>query len=181
MADFMPHSILPNLVNTASPTDADTIQGDVDPTDLMVEVSLARYGVIQQDLQIKADEIKKNNALLTDYQNTLAAADAQISSDTTQDSTFEGTIPADVWAKLKDSGVPYSTAVPNADGSVQINGSGQKLAAWLKDKIQALSNNSQMDMIQLQSEMNNLNQTMDTATGIMQKAFQTKDTIIRNI
>jgi hypothetical protein len=174
--------LMPVNQNTISGLNPDTIPGDCDPTDLMVEVSLARYGVIQQDLQVRAGEIKANNALLTDYQNALAQVDAQISTDTSKDGSVTINVPQDVWATLKDSGLPVTASGTNPDGTEMVQvGSGQKLAAFLKDKVQALSNNSQMDMIQLQSQMNNLNQTMETATSILQKASDTKDKILQNI
>ena len=78
--------------------------------------------------------------------------------------------------------LPLSNATQNPNGTVTFDcGSVQKLSAFLKDDVQQLSNNSQMDMIQLQSQMNNLNQVMQTATSVMQKASDTKDKILQNI
>jgi len=179
--------------NSTAPPDPNTIPGGEDPDEIMMEVSLARYGVIQDDLKIQSDEIKANNALLTDYQNTLAQVDQQISQDTSQDKSVSVTVDAQMDNAIIDAGFIPSNATQNGgtfdgktgmtDGGTQTFTvpSGQGLAAWLKDKIQALSNNSQMAMIQLQSQMNNLNQTMETATSILQKGSDTKDKIIQNI
>jgi hypothetical protein len=177
-----------------SPPNPNTIPGDMDPSEIMVEVSLARYGVIQQDLQVRAGEIKANNALLTDYQNTLALVDAQISSDTSKDGPVTITVDGQMYNDIADSGLQINktsdvgghfdpkTGMMSADTKTSITvNSGQQLAAFLKDKIQSLGNNSQMAMIQLQSQMNNLNQTMETATSILQKSSDTKDKILQNI
>ena len=179
--------------NSPAPPDPNTIPGGEDPDEIMMEVSLARYGVIQDDLTIQSDEIKANNALLTDYQNVLAQVDQQISQDTSQDKSVSVTVDAQMDNAIIDAGFIPSNSTQNGgtfdqktgmvDGGTQTFTvpSGQKLAAWLKDKIQALSNNSQMAMIQLQSQMNNLNQTMETATSVLQKASDTKDKILQNI
>jgi hypothetical protein len=176
------------------PPNPNTIPGGMDPDEIMVEVSLARYGVIQNDLTTQANEIKANNALLTDYQNTLAQVDKQISSDTSKDGPVTITVDGQMYNDIADAGIQINkasdvtghfdpkTGMMSADTTTSITvNSGQQLAAWLKGKIQSLSNNSQMAMIELQSQMNNLNQTMQTATSILQKGSDTKDKILQNI
>jgi hypothetical protein len=180
-------------MNSATPPGTNTIPGGEDPDEIMMEVSLARYGVIQNDLTTQANEIKANNALLTDFQNTLADVDKQISSDTSQDKPVTINVDPTMYNNIIDQGFQIDKTTQVGGTFDQTNGmikggsdtitvhDGQALAAWLKDKIQALSNNSQMSMIQLQSQMNNLNQTMETATSILQKGSDTEDKIIQNI
>jgi hypothetical protein len=172
-----------NQTTLPDPPNPNPIPGGIDPSEIMVEVSLARYGVLQQNLKTQADEIKANNALLTDYQNVLALVDKQVPLDPSTAGDVTVNVPPDVLAALKTAGFNLEIGKINPDGttSVYIQGGAQQLAAFLKDKIQALSNNSQMAMIELQSQMNNLNQTMQTATSILQKASDTKDKILQNI
>ena len=187
----MPDLTAINQSSTTDPTNTDPIPGAVDVNDLLVEVSLIRYGALSNDLLMKTDDIKANNSLLTQNDDALKQVDAQVSS-TGSDGSATISVSPQVLQELAAGGVSYTSdnklndatgqVIPNQDGTLTITvTSGQKTAAFLKDQVQALSNNSQMDMIQLQSQMNNLNQTMETATSIMQKASDTKDKIIQNI
>ena len=184
-----------NQMNSTAPPDPNTIPGGEDPDEIMVEVSLARYGVIQSNLTTQANEIKANNNLLTEYQEVLEQLDSKISTDPNDDGPVSGVkVTPEVYNELLADGLIKSVdsagdddpktglMLPSQDGTYTVTlTSGQKAAAAIKDKIQTLSNNSQMAMIELQSQMNNLNQTMETATSIMQKASDTKDKIIQNI
>ena len=177
-------SIHPNVVNTAGPT-APTGSADYDPgidaSDLLLQMELKRYQVMQGGMLERAKMMQNNNAWLTELDNALASTDAQADPNPSNDSGVTVTLDPKMYELFQSSKIGSATDITNPDGSHQVQTSGQKWAAFLKDQIQACSNNSQLDMIQLQSQVNNLNQTMETATGLMQKTADTKDKIIQNI
>ena len=177
-------SIHPNVVNTAGPT-APTGSADYDPgidaSDLLLQMELKRYQVMQGGMLERAKMMQNNNAWLSQLDDTLSKVDAQADPNPSNDSTAELTLDPKMYALFQSSKIGSSTDITNPDGSHTVDTSAQKLAAFLKDQIQACSNSSQLDMIQLQSQVNNLNQTMETATGLMQKTADTKDKIIQNI
>jgi hypothetical protein len=174
-----------NQTTPPDPTTTDSIPGDFNEFDFL-QIELDRAGVLQQNLELQGEDIKKNNALLSDLQSVLKVVDAATPTGSTSDTPITSiTVPQDAWNEIYDNGqsqLPLSNATQNPNGTVTFDcGSVQKLSAFLKDDVQQLSNNSQMDMIQLQSQMNNLNQVMQTATSVMQKASDTKDKILQNI
>jgi len=174
-----------NQTTPPDPTTTDSIPGDFNEFDFL-QIELDRAGVLQQNLELQGEDIKKNNALLSDLQSVLKVVDAATPTGSTSDTPINNVaVPQDAWNEIYDNGqsqLPLSDATQNPNNTVTFNcGSVQKLAAFLKDDVQQLSNNSQMDMIQLQSQMNNLSQVMETATSVMQKASDTKDKILQNI
>ena len=176
MNDLMPV----NQNTISSPTDAGIDPG-IDVSDLLLDVELASYNVQQGAVKTRVDEMNKQNNLLSGIDNALGLVDAQNDPNSTSDTAVTINVSQDVWAEIQGSGIPITASGKNPDGTEMVECSGQKLSAFLKDKVQELSNDSQMSMIQLQSQMNNLNQSMDTATTIMQKTSDTKDKIIQNI
>jgi hypothetical protein len=169
-----------NQNSISSLTDADPNPG-IDMSSLLLEVELEGYNIQQNAVHTRVNEMNAQNNLLSDIDNALGLVDAQNSPDSTSDTAVTISVSQQVWAEIQGSGIPIVASGKNPDGTEMVECGGQRLAAFLKDKVQALSNGSQMDMIQLQSQMNNLNQTMETATAIMQKASDTKDKIIQNI
>jgi hypothetical protein len=182
----MPNLTAINQTSPPDPTTTDSIPGDFNEFDFL-DIELGRAGVLQQNLELQGEDIKKNNALLSDLQGALKLVDAATPADASQDGGYNINVSKDVYDMI-ESDPSISQYVPesgsNGDGTYWISsgdGGATKMAAWLKDTVQQFSNNSQMDMIQLQSQMNNLNQVMQTATSVMQKASDTKDKILQNI
>jgi hypothetical protein len=188
-------SVNQNTVGS-TPDPGDTIAGDFNENDFMA-LEMQRAGVLQQDLNLQADDIRRSNSWLSDLQSALSDIDAQVPSDPSKDTGGTATIPADVAALMyedpsvsqylqatKQPDGSYAGYIVNADGTSPISwgqGGATKLSAWLKDKVSQYSNNTQMDMITLQGQLNNYNSQVEMITSTMQKFFDTKDKVIQNI
>jgi hypothetical protein len=191
MNDLMPV----NQNNVSSTNNPDTIAGDFNENDFM-QLEMQRAGILQQDLQLQANDIRRNNAYLSELQSALADVDSQVPSDPNSDNGGTATIPTDIARDMyEDPSVSQNlqtTVDPSGiahgfdpDGNTCKIGWGKggatAIAAWLKDKVSQYSNNTQMDMIALQGQMNNYNSQIEMITNAMEKFAQTKDKIVGNI
>jgi hypothetical protein len=161
------------------------------------QLQMQRAKVLQQNLALQGDQIRRNNAFLSELQSALADVDAQAPSDPNQDNGGSANVPTDIardmyedpsvsknlQATVDASGVAHGFE-ENPDGTSTISwgkGGATALSAWLKDKVSQYSNNTQMDMINLQGQLNNYNSQIEMITSSMQKFQDTRDKIIQNI
>jgi len=184
MSDLQPV----NSSRVSSPTDSDTIPGDFNMNDFM-QIEMDRAGVLQQNLELQKDDIEKNNNQLKALQAALAAVDTQVPANAGDDTTGGNvTMSADAWAALQKTSAVSDGVIGsvnyNDDGTVTANwgpGGATKIANSLKDTISEFSNNSQMDMITLQGQLNNYNQQIELITNTYQKISESGDKIVGNI
>jgi hypothetical protein len=179
-------SVNQNTVGS-TPDPGDTIAGDFNENDFMA-LEMQRAGVLQQDLNLQADDIRKSNSWLSDLQSALGDIDAQVPSDPSKDTGGSAKIPSDIADMIKNdpniNGQDGITVTDNGDGTSTVTwkqGGATALSAYLKDKVSQFSNNTQMSMITLQGQLNNYNSQVEMITSTMQKFFDTKDKIIQNI
>jgi len=177
--------------SASSPVD-DATFGDFDEEDL-IQVEMQSAGVDQQDLKIQKDEIQQRNDHLKELQSILAKLDAAVPQDASKDTgSTTVTMTEDEWRALAatDAGKAMSGTSGNyipADrysaGQVTVDfnaGDASKCVNALKDDIQALSQDSQLDMISMQSRLNNYNQRVEGITNMVQKMSDTAGKIVGN-
>src|SRR5262245_43097570 len=168
----------------------DSTFGDFDEEGL-IQIEMQSAGIDQQDLKIQKDAIQKKNADLQEKEHLLAILEGAAPSDASKDTADTTvTMTKDDWYALaktdagKDMHGTSGTWDPREHGLVTVDfdaGDLTKAVSALKDDIQAESQDSQLDMINLQSRLNSYNQRIESITNMVQKKADTADKIVGNL